>query len=125
MSNFLVSVPKREVHAPLEPGDHPKIDNSPLLYMEDIKKYWQMIGEMEWAVALGWIDIIAATVTMARFKPAPCQGHLECLKYVYRFLCNYKKTAIKFNTEIPSYSNYKVEKKNWGKLVYCKQCNYA
>eukprot|EP00957_Ditylum_brightwellii_P054157 4102003-Ditylum_brightwellii.AAC.1 len=46
-------MPRREVHAPLEPGDHPKIDDSPLLDMEDIKKYWQMIGEMQWAVALG------------------------------------------------------------------------
>eukprot|EP00957_Ditylum_brightwellii_P177618 13529128-Ditylum_brightwellii.AAC.1 len=65
--------PKREVHAPLEPGDHPDIDDSPLLDMEDIKKYWQMIGEMQWAVTLGQIDIIAATKTMTRFRPAPCQ----------------------------------------------------
>eukprot|EP00957_Ditylum_brightwellii_P067000 5086141-Ditylum_brightwellii.AAC.1 len=42
-------VPKREVHAPLEPSDHPEIDDSPLLDMEDIKKYWQMIGEIQWA----------------------------------------------------------------------------
>eukprot|EP00957_Ditylum_brightwellii_P012995 982069-Ditylum_brightwellii.AAC.1 len=41
--------PKREVHAPLEPGDYPEIDDSPLLGLEDIKKYWQMIGEMQWA----------------------------------------------------------------------------
>ena len=39
-------VPKQEVHAPLETGDHPEIDDSPLLDMEDIKKYWQMIGGM-------------------------------------------------------------------------------
>jgi len=39
-------VPKQEVHAPLEPGDHPEVDDSPLLDMEDIKKYWQMIGEI-------------------------------------------------------------------------------
>eukprot|EP00957_Ditylum_brightwellii_P127195 9698458-Ditylum_brightwellii.AAC.1 len=51
----------QEAHAPLESGDHPEIDDSPLLGMEGIKKYWQMIGEMQWAVALGWTDIIAAT----------------------------------------------------------------
>eukprot|EP00957_Ditylum_brightwellii_P045002 3414050-Ditylum_brightwellii.AAC.1 len=49
--------------------------------MEDIKKYWQMIGEMQWAVALGRVDIIVATMTMARFRPAPRQGHLKCLKH--------------------------------------------
>ena len=111
-------VPKREVHAPLEPSDHPEIDDTPLLDMEDVKKYWQMIGEMQWAVALGRIDIIAATVTMARFRPAPRQGHLKRLKRVYCFLRNYKKTAIKFNTEMPDYSNYKVEKKNWGHIYH-------
>eukprot|EP00957_Ditylum_brightwellii_P023222 1752520-Ditylum_brightwellii.AAC.2 len=58
---FCEPVPKREVHAPLEPGGHPEIDDSPLLNMEDIKNYWQMIGEMQWTVALGQIDIIAAT----------------------------------------------------------------
>eukprot|EP00957_Ditylum_brightwellii_P157984 12025576-Ditylum_brightwellii.AAC.1 len=42
-----------------------------------------MIGEMQWAVALGRIDIIAANVTMARFRPAPCQGHLKQLKQGY------------------------------------------
>eukprot|EP00957_Ditylum_brightwellii_P184535 14054993-Ditylum_brightwellii.AAC.1 len=74
-------MPKQEVHAPLEPGDHPEIGDSPLLDMEDIKKYWQMIGGIQWAVALGQIDIIAATVTMVRFRPAPRQGHLKSLKH--------------------------------------------
>eukprot|EP00957_Ditylum_brightwellii_P015237 1148150-Ditylum_brightwellii.AAC.1 len=70
-------MPTREVHAPLESGDHPEIDDSPLFDIEDIKKYWQMIGEMLWVVALDHIDIIAATMTMARFRPALHQG---CLK---------------------------------------------
>eukprot|EP00957_Ditylum_brightwellii_P022576 1702857-Ditylum_brightwellii.AAC.1 len=39
-----------------------------------------MVGEMQWVVALGQIDIIAATATMFRFRPAPCQGHLKHLK---------------------------------------------
>eukprot|EP00957_Ditylum_brightwellii_P114180 8704875-Ditylum_brightwellii.AAC.1 len=71
---------------------------------------------MQWAVVLGWIDIIAATVTMARFRSAPCQGHLNHLKCIYCFLCNCKKTAIIINTEMPDYSNYKVKKKNWGHI---------
>eukprot|EP00957_Ditylum_brightwellii_P042323 3204663-Ditylum_brightwellii.AAC.1 len=59
---------------------------------------------------------------MARFRPAPCQGHLKRLKHVYCFLCNYKKTAIKFNTDMPDYSNYKVEKKNWGHIYHpCRE----
>eukprot|EP00957_Ditylum_brightwellii_P102079 7780865-Ditylum_brightwellii.AAC.1 len=98
-------MPKNKVHTILEPGDHPEIDDSALLDMKDIKKYWQMIGEMQWAVALGQVDIIAVTMTMATFRPAPCQGHLKHLKHIHRFVCNYKKTAIKLNIEIPDYSD--------------------
>ena len=112
-------VPNREVHAPLEPGDHPELDDSELLDASGIKQYWQMIGEMQWCVALGRIDIISATVTMARFRPAPRRGHLDRLKRVYSFLRNYKKTAIKFNTEMPDYSRYKkVEAPNWGHIYH-------
>eukprot|EP00957_Ditylum_brightwellii_P082583 6279303-Ditylum_brightwellii.AAC.1 len=73
-------VPKCEVYAPLEPGDHSEIDDTSLFDMEDVKKYRQMIGEIQWAVTLGHIDIVAATMTMARFRPAPHQGHLKHLK---------------------------------------------
>eukprot|EP00957_Ditylum_brightwellii_P117328 8948610-Ditylum_brightwellii.AAC.2 len=81
-------VPKRETHAPLEPGDHPEIDNSPLMDMEDIKKCWQMIREIPLARTLAAFEVF------------------------------YKKTAIKFNTEVPDYSNYKVEKKNWRHIYH-------
>eukprot|EP00957_Ditylum_brightwellii_P149331 11372813-Ditylum_brightwellii.AAC.1 len=47
---FGETVSKREVHVPLESGDHPEIDDSLLLDMECIKKYWQMIGKMHRAV---------------------------------------------------------------------------
>eukprot|EP00957_Ditylum_brightwellii_P062126 4714903-Ditylum_brightwellii.AAC.1 len=73
---------------------------------------------MQWAVTLVCIDIIATTVTMARFRPALCQGHLKHLKHIYCCLNNYKKTALKFNTEIPDYSNYNVKKKNWGYIYH-------
>jgi Reverse transcriptase (RNA-dependent DNA polymerase) len=101
-------VSKREVHAPLEPGDHPELDDSELLDTSGVKIYWQMICEMQWAVALGRIDLISATVAMARFRPASRKGHLDRLKRVYTYLRNYKKTAIKFNVEIPDYSRYEV-----------------
>jgi hypothetical protein len=115
---FGESVPKREIHAPLDPGDHPEIDESPLLEEAEIKIYWQMIGELQWAVSLGRMDIMGATVTMARFRPAPRQGHLDRLKRIYCFLRNYKKTAIKFNVEVPDYSRYVVERPQWGHIYH-------
>eukprot|EP00957_Ditylum_brightwellii_P088228 6720899-Ditylum_brightwellii.AAC.1 len=55
---------------------------------------------------------------MARFRLAPCQGYLKHSKCIYCFLCDYKNTAIKFNTEILDCSNYKVEKKNRGHIYH-------
>jgi hypothetical protein len=77
-----------------------------------------MVGAMQWAVALGRIDIHAATMTMSRFRQAPRKGHLERLKRVYCYLRNYKKNAIKFRTDIPDYSGYKVEKVSWGHVYH-------
>ena len=94
------------------------MDESELLSGPDIKIYWQMIGEMQWAVALGRIDLISATVAMARFRPAPRKGHLDRLKRLYTYLRNYKKTAIKFNVELPDYSHYEVLPCNWGHIYH-------
>ena len=115
---FGVDVPKREVHAPLEPGDHPEVDESPLLEGKMVSVYLTMIGAMQWAVALGRIDIYCATMTMARFRSAPRQGHLDRLKRVYSYLRNYKKTAIKFNTEVPDYARFKTKNQEWGHIYH-------
>jgi len=107
-------VPKREIHAPLDPADHPELDSTELCNLEEVKNYWSMIGELQWAVALGRIDIMCAVVTMASYRPQPRKGHLERLKRLYQYLRNYKKTAIKFNTEQPDYSKYNIIEANWG-----------
>lgn len=119
---FGVPVPKREIHAPLEPRDHPELDDSELLDVKDIKVYQTMIGTLQWAVSLGRMYILCATMTMSRFHPAPRKGYLERLKRIYSFLRNYKKTAIKFNTEMPDYSKYKKVEPTWGHVYHpCKE----
>ena len=115
---FKEPVPKRDVHAPLEPGDHPELDTSPLLGPHETALYMSMIGAMQWAVALGRIDLFAATMTMSGFRAAPREGHLVRLKRVYAYLRNYRKTSIKFRTEIPDYSQFKEEEFNWGYVYH-------
>jgi hypothetical protein len=41
--------PKQYV-APLEGGDHPKLDDSELLEIEDIKVYQSLIGALQWVI---------------------------------------------------------------------------
>lgn len=111
-------VPKREIHAPLDPSNHPELESTELCDANEIKQYWGMIGELQWAVSLGRIDIMCAVVAMSSFRPQPQKGHLDCLKQIYQYLCNYKKTAIKFNVEVPYYGDYEVLSANWGSMYH-------
>jgi hypothetical protein len=43
--------------SPMEPEDHPELDDSELLSVEDIPKYQMLIGCAQWAVTLGRCDI--------------------------------------------------------------------
>jgi Reverse transcriptase (RNA-dependent DNA polymerase) len=73
-------VPKFDDHAPLEPGDHPKLDDSPLCDANQTHMFMSMIGNMQWAVSLGRIDIFCATMFLSTFHAMPCIGHLERAK---------------------------------------------
>ena len=57
--------------SPLEKNDHPD---------EQITKCMCMIGQLQWAVALGRYDILAQVMSMSRFRLAPKIGHLEKMK---------------------------------------------
>jgi hypothetical protein len=45
-------------------------------------------------------------------------GHLEHAKCVYKFLCNYKKTSIKFRTDKPNYFAFDYVKPDWGYIYH-------
>ena len=114
--------PKREIHAPLEPGDHPELDTSPLCDAQQVRQYYSLIGALQWAVSLGRIDIQCATMCLGGFRAAPRIGHLNHAKRVFMYLRNYKKTSIKFCTEIPDYSAYVYHKPNFGHVYHpCKE----
>ena len=83
---FGETVPKREVHSPLEPGDHPELDLTELCDGQEINKYQSMIGDMQWAVSMGRIDIYCATMTLGGYRAAPRKGHLERSKRIYSYL---------------------------------------
>ena len=69
-------LPKKE-QSPLDKDDHPEVDTTEELGPEDIAIYQSFIGCLQWAVTLGRIDIMIATMTLSRFRPAPRRGHLQ------------------------------------------------
>ncbi|MGH3054698.1 MAG: reverse transcriptase domain-containing protein, partial [Gaiellaceae bacterium] len=102
-------LPEKDIHTPLDPGDHPELDVSAEVDSKGIQQYQSMIGMLQWAVTLGRIDIYCAVMTMSRFRVQPRQGHLDRLKRIFGYLRTYKKTSIKFRTAIPDYGEIPVD----------------
>jgi len=76
----------KEYVSPLDKGDHPELDDSPLLEDDEVAKYQSMIGACQWLISLGRFDIAAAIVSLSRFQAAPCCGHMDCLKHLYGYV---------------------------------------
>ena len=109
----------RRISTPLEPGDHPELDQTDLLKKKDITIY-QML---QWAITIGRIDIHHAVMTMSRFSSAPRKGHLQRVKRIFSYLKNFKDASITFDTELPKHSHLHVEQLPDWKYIYgdCKE----
>lgn len=105
--------PPNKVFTPLDPKDHPEMDTSAFLDKAGMQLYWKLLGMLQWAVTLGRIDIMCATMTMGGFRAQPRQGHMDRLKRIFGFLKRHKKCAIKFRTKMPDYTNYPGDDYNW------------
>jgi hypothetical protein len=100
----MYSCKQKEYTSHLEEGDHPEVDILEELVEEGINKYQTMIGCLQWAVSLGQVDIQTATMTMSRFRTAPCKGHLERLKRIYGYLKKFSSAAIRVRVDEPDFS---------------------
>ena len=86
--------PSHKVQSPLEKGDHPELDDSPLLDADGIAKYQSLIGTLQWCISLGRFDIATAVMTMSGFCVAPRVGHLEWLHCICRYLSKFCSACI-------------------------------
>ena len=111
--------PLPKVTSPLEPNDHPELDTSSDLTPDDIEKYYTMIGELQWLVTLGRIDIFSAVTTMGRFRVEPHEGHLRRLQRIYGYVIKTKDHRIRYRTGTPDYlSKLTTETYDWSYSVY-------
>ena len=62
---------------------------------------------MQWAAALGWVNIMYDTVVISRYHPSPCKYHLSKIHNIYGYLKTYTSTSIKFNTKTLVYDDCK------------------
>ena len=55
----------RQVFSPLNKGDHPEIDTSKLLDVEETQIYQSLIGSLQWAIQIGRFDVSIAVMSMS------------------------------------------------------------
>jgi len=110
--------PKQVVTSPIEKNDHPELDTSELLCLDDITKYQSLIGALQWAVSIGRFDIMTSVMTLSSFQAAPCHGHMECVKHIYGYLAKMKSAAIRICTSEPDYSAIPEQDFDWMHTVY-------
>lgn len=109
--------PKQYV-SPLVKGDHPELDSSELLDMDQTKIYQSMIGALQWTVQIGRFDIAVAVMTMSRFRAAPRRGHLERVKRIYGYLSKMRHGVIRMRTDVPDFSNIPEKHYDWEHTCY-------
>ena len=90
--------------------------------MDGIKLYQSLIGSFQWAISIGRIDIMTATMTMSKFSCAPRKGHLERLFRMLKYLSNIKHAIIRFRTGLPNYSSVDIKPYDWSNSVYKGAC---
>ena len=110
--------PRMTYASPIEKGDHPELDTSPLLDDKGIMKFQSMLGALQWVVSIGRMDVATAVMSMGSFRVAPREGHLQRLRRIYGYLARMKHGTIRYRTDQPDYSQIEVQDFDWKQSVY-------
>ena len=108
----------KEASSPLPEGDHPELDDSPLLDLEETKIYQSLIGSLQWTIQIGRFDVSTAVMTMSRFRAMPRQGHLERLKRIQGYLSKMRNAVIRIRTDKPDYADLPEKIYDWAYTCY-------
>jgi len=104
--------------APLDKGDHPELDDSPLLEEKEVTIYMSMVGQLQWLITLGRFDTMSAVVSLSSFRAAPRTGHLDRAKRVFGYVVKFKDAAIRIRTGLPNYDHLPHQDPDWAASVY-------
>ena len=111
--------PSTKAKSPLEENDHPELDTTEFLDINDTEKYQSMIGSLQWIIAIGRWDVQTAVMTLSSFRAQPRKGHMERAKRIYGYIAKFKDYSIKFCVDEPDLSSFnnKVDL-HWSKSIY-------
>ena len=97
--------PSQKCLSPLEPGDHPELDDTEPLNEDGIQQHQSSMGSLQWIMSLGWHDMAFAVMSMSSFRVAPRKGHLERLKRIAGHVTKMKHFGVKFRVHEPDFSD--------------------
>ena len=83
-------------NAPLEKGDHPELDESPLCEPDQVTEYMSIMGQLQWLISLGRFDVSSAVSGLSTFRSAPRVGHLNRAKRVVGYVAKFKEPLFDF-----------------------------
>ena len=98
----------KQYTSPWESGDHPELDTSQKLEVNDIIKYQSLISSLQWAISLGCFDSYTAIMSISSFRAFPRQGHLKRSQRIYIYLAKHKDSAIRICISQPNCKNLKL-----------------
>ena len=76
-----------------------------------------LTGSAQWAITLGRIDIIYATISLARFAQQPWEGHMKRALKFFGYLKYNPKATLYFDHTYLDHNNIKFENHEW-KHIY-------
>eukprot|EP00985_Skeletonema_marinoi_P004033 scaffold1764_cov199-Skeletonema_marinoi.AAC.1 len=115
---FFGEKPSRRVTSPLEKGDHPELDTSEFLGVDETRIYQSMIGSAQWVISIGRFDIAVHIMTLSSFRAQPRRGHLDRIKRVYAYLAKMKHAVIRYRTDMPDVSDFVFPELDWSNTPY-------
>ena len=106
----------RNYGSPLDPNDHPELDETDPLMGDMVQKYQMLVGSAQWAVTLGRFDVQYATNTLARYATNPKEGHLKRMLRVFGYLKAHNRARIKLDPSNPHLEDFKFVENEWSGL---------
>ena len=77
---------KSNVKNPFPTGYKPEIDITDKLSADMVSHFLQLIGILQWAVELGWINIYLKVLLLSQYRANPWLGHLEAAYRIFGYL---------------------------------------
>ena len=78
----------------IKPGYCPELHVSPVLENDQANYYQTKVGQLIWAVELGWIDINLVISLLSRYLAQPRHGHIDQFFHTFSFIKSHAKIKL-------------------------------